>query len=101
MVEEESFSAVGDPTYFEEESTSDVGEPTYFEEESSDEPVESTEENVESTEESEENEPSPIAPSPDDEVLPDGCRKVPEDVLDVSWESTEPIAVSDLPVTES
>ncbi|CAD8132484.1 unnamed protein product [Paramecium pentaurelia] len=89
-----------------EETESSVGEPLEFEEEQNDEvPAEETITDEETTDEEE----SSVGdePIPDDqqdeeqEVLPEGCRQVPEDVLDISWLSTEPIAVSDLPVTET
>ncbi|CAD8135923.1 unnamed protein product [Paramecium octaurelia] len=103
-----------------EETESSVGEPLEFEEESNGE-VPATEETTAPGEEAAPGEETTTAeettsaeesnvgdePVPDDqqdeeqEVLPEGCRKVPEDVLDISWQSTEPVAVSDLPVTET
>ncbi|CAD8054740.1 unnamed protein product [Paramecium sonneborni] len=98
-------SAVGEPTQFDEEQNEEAsGEEAVRDEEEAG----STEETINDEETLDEEESSTAdEPIPDDqqdeeqEVLPEGCRQVPEDVLDISWLSTEPIAVSDLPVTES
>ncbi|CAK94783.1 unnamed protein product (macronuclear) [Paramecium tetraurelia] len=126
---EETESSVGEPLEFEEESNGEVpateettapgeetaapGEETAAPGEETAAPGEETaapgEETTTTDEETTDAEESSVGdePVPDDqqdeeqEVLPEGCRKVPEDVLDISWQSTEAVAVSDLPVTET
>ncbi|CAD8138988.1 unnamed protein product [Paramecium pentaurelia] len=102
---EETESSVGEPLEFEEEQNDEVPaqeETTADEETPADEETTAFEETTDEEEGSVGDEPVPDDQQDEEqEVLPEGCRQVPEDVLDISWLSTEPIAVSDLPVTES
>ncbi|CAK60360.1 unnamed protein product (macronuclear) [Paramecium tetraurelia] len=98
----------GEPLEFEEEQQGEVPatEETAAPGEETATPGEETTTTDEETTDAEESSVGD-EPVPDDqqdeeqEVLPEGCRKVPEDVLDISWQSTEAVAVSDLPVTET